>query len=226
MTAKGSGDRMTTNGLTFRALRHRNFALFFAGQGLSLCGTWMQSLAQSWLVYRLTGSPFLLGLVGFVGQVPVLAFGLFGGLLADRWPRRRLLVTTQALSLLQASLIAGLTLSGRITVGWILALAALLGTINALDMPVRQSLVADLVPRRDLPSAIGLNSSVFNIARILGPSVAGVIVAAAGEGLCFLVNAASFLVRIAVVLAIRIIPRPPTAHDSPAGPPPRAPASA
>src|SRR5881296_1660698 len=153
----------------------------------------MQSLAQSWLVYRLTGSPFLLGLVGFVGQAPVLAFGLFGGLLADRWPRRQLLVTTQTLSLLQAALLAVLTLSGRITVGWILALAALLGTINALDMPVRQSLVADLVPRSDLPSAIGLNSSAFNVARILGPSIAGIIVAAAGEGLCFLVNAASFL---------------------------------
>jgi len=163
----------------------------------------MQSLAQSWLVYRLTGSPFLLGLVGFVGQVPVLAFGLFGGLLADRWPRRRLLVTTQSLSLLQAMLLAGLTLNGRITVDWILALSALLGTINALDMPVRQSLVADLVPRSDLSSAIGLNSSAFNVARILGPSVAGVIVAAAGEGLCFLVNAASFLVVIACLLAIQ-----------------------
>jgi MFS family permease len=187
----------------WRALYHRNFALFFAGQGISLCGTWMQSLAQSWLIYRLTGSPFLLGLVGFVGQVPVLAFGLFGGLLADRWPRRRLMLTTQVLSLVQAALLAGLTLSGRITVGWIMALAALLGTINALDMPIRQSLVADLVPRSDLPSAIGLNSSAFNVARILGPSIAGIIVAAAGEGLCFLLNAASFLVVIACLLAIR-----------------------
>ncbi len=201
-------------GVIARALGHRNFALFFAGQGLSLCGTWMQSLAQSWLVYRLTGSPFLLGLVGFVGQVPVLAFGLFGGLLADRWPRRRLMVTTQALSLLQASLLAALTLNGRITVGWILALAALLGTINALDMPVRQSLVADLVPRSDLSSAIGLNSSAFNLARILGPSIAGVIIAASGEGLCFLLNAASFLVVIACLMAIRIAPTPRTAHES------------
>ena len=208
--------RLGRAGVTFRALNHRNFALFFAGQGLSLCGTWMQSLAQSWLVYRLTGSPFLLGLVGFVGQAPVLAFGLFGGLLADRWPRRQLLVTTQTLSLLQAALLAGLTLSGRITVGWILALAALLGTINALDMPVRQSLVADLVPRSDLPSAIGLNSSAFNVARILGPSLAGVIVAFSGEGLCFLINAVSFLVVIACLLAIRITPTPRTAHESPA----------
>jgi MFS family permease len=200
----------------WRALYHRNFALFFAGQGISLCGTWMQSLAQSWLVYRLTGSPFLLGLVGFVGQVPVLVFGLVGGLLADRWPRRRLMVTTQVLSLLQASLLAGLTLNGQITVGWILGLAALLGTINALDMPVRQSLVADLVPRSELPSAIGLNSSAFNAARILGPSIAGVIVAAAGEGLCFLLNAASFLVVIACLLAIRVTPTPRAAQESPA----------
>src|SRR5438105_13509502 len=160
----------------------------------------MQSLAQSWLVYRLTGSPFLLGLVGFVGQVPVLAFGLFGGLLADRWPRRRLLVTTQALSLLQASLLAGLTLSGRITVGWILALAALLGTINALDMPVRQSLVADVVPRSALPSALGLDSSGFSVRRILGPSSAGIIPAAAGDGLSCLINAGSLRLGIAGVL--------------------------
>src|SRR5260370_12794011 len=146
----------------------------------------MQSLAQRWLVSRLTGSPFLLGLVGFVGQAPVLAFGLFGGLLADRWPRRQLLVTTQTLSLLQAALLAGLTLSGRITVGWILALAALLGTINALAMPARQSLVADLVPRSDLHSATRLNSSIFNVARLLRPSLGGGIVPFAGQRLCFL----------------------------------------
>src|SRR5437867_9096285 len=164
----------------------------------------MQSLAQSWLVYRLTGSPFLLGLVGFVGQAPVLAFGLFGGLLADRWPRRKLLVTTQTLSLLQAALLAVLTLSGRITVGWILALAALLGTINALDMPVRQSFIADLVPRADLPSAIGLNSSAFNAARIIGPSLAGLLVAAVGEGVCFLINALSFLAVIGCLLAMEV----------------------
>ena len=150
---------MTTAGSAWRALDNRNFALFFAGQGLSLCGTWMQSLAQSWLIYRLTGSPLLLGLVGFVSQVPVLGFGLLGGLLADRWPRHRLLLITQTLSLLQAMVLAGLTLSGHITIGWIMGLAAVLGLINALDMPVRQSFIADLVPRADLPSAIGLNSS-------------------------------------------------------------------
>jgi MFS family permease len=204
MTAKGSGDRMTTAGSTWRALDNRNFALFFAGQGLSLCGTWMQSLAQSWLIYRLTGSPLLLGLVGFVSQVPVLGFGLLGGVLADRWPRHRLLLITQTLSLLQAMILAGLTLSGHITIGWIMGLAAVLGLINALDMPVRQSFIADLVPRADLPSAIGLNSSAFNAARIIGPSVAGFLVAAVGEGVCFLVNALSFLAVIGCLLAMEV----------------------
>ena len=195
---------MTTAGSTWRALDHRNFVLFFAGQGLSLCGTWMQSLAQSWLIYRLTGSPLLLGLVGFVSQVPVLGFGLLGGVLADRWPRHRLLLITQTLSLLQAMILAGLTLSGHITIGWIMGLAAVLGLINALDMPVRQSFIADLVPRADLPSAIGLNSSAFNAARIIGPSVAGFLVAAVGEGVCFLVNALSFLAVIGCLLAMEV----------------------
>ena len=195
---------MTTAGSTWRALDNRNFALFFAGQGLSLCGTWMQSLAQSWLIYRLTGSPLLLGLVGFVSQVPVLGFGLLGGVLADRWPRDRLLLITQTLSLLQATILAGLTLSGHITIGWIMGLAAVLGLINALDMPVRQSFIADLVPRADLQSAIGLNSSAFNAARIIGPSVAGFLVAAVGEGVCFLVNALSFLAVIGCLLAMEV----------------------
>ena len=190
--------------MIWRALDNRNFALFFAGQGLSLCGTWMQSLAQSWLIYRLTGSPLLLGLVGFVSQVPVLGFGLLGGVLADRWPRHRLLLITQSLSLLQAMILAGLTLSGHITIGWIMGLAAVLGLINALDMPVRQSFIADLVPRADLPSAIGLNSSAFNAARIIGPSLAGFLVAAVGEGVCFLVNALSFLAVIGCLLAMEV----------------------
>ena len=164
----------------------------------------MQSLAQSWLIYRLTGSPLLLGLVGFVSQVPVLGFGLLGGVLADRWPRHRLLLITQTLSLLQAVILAGLTLSGHITVGWIMGLAAVLGLINALDMPVRQSFIGDLVPRADLPSAIGLNSSAFNAARIIGPSVAGFLVAAVGEGVCFLINALSFLAVIGCLLAMRV----------------------
>lgn len=173
----------------------------------------MQSLAQAWLVYRLTGSPFLLGLVGFASQAPVLVFGLLGGVAADRWPRHRMLVATQSLSLLQAITLAALTLSGNITVGRVLALACLLGIISALDMPVRQSFVADLVPRTDLPSAIGLNSSVFNAARIIGPSVAGILVATVGEGLCFLLNAVSFLAVIVCLLLIRLTPKLATPHE-------------
>jgi MFS family permease len=164
----------------------------------------MQSLAQAWLIYRLTGSPFLLGLVEFASRAPILAIGLVGGLLADRWPRRRVMIATQTLSLLQAGAMAALTLSGHITVGWILALATLLGIINALDIPVRQAFMTDLVPRAAIPSAIGLNSSAFNTARIVGPSLAGFLVVTAGEGLCFLLNALSFLILLACLLAMRI----------------------
>ena len=201
--------------MIWRALAHRNFALFFIGQGLSLSGTWMQSLAQSWLVYRLTGSPLLLGLVAFASQAPVLAFGLLGGVLADRWPRHRLLLVTQSLSLIQAATLATLTLTGAVTVHWILGLAAVLGLINALDMPVRQSFIAELVPRADLPSAIGLNSSAFNAARIIGPSIAGVLVASVGEGICFLINTLSFLAVIACLLAMRLPEKPTPAHENP-----------
>ena len=203
---------MNKPGSAWRALKNRNFALFFAGQGLSLCGTWMQSLAQSWLIYRLTGSPLLLGLVGFISQAPVLAFGLLGGVFADRWPRYRLLLITQALSLLQAGILAGVTLTGHITVTWIMVLAGFLGLINALDMPVRQSFIADLVPRADLSSAIGLNSSAFNAARIVGPSVAGLLVATLGEGVCFLINALSFLAVIGCLLAIQLPQNTKAAH--------------
>jgi MFS family permease len=198
----------------WRALAHRNFALFFVGQAFSLCGTWMQGLAQSWLVYRLTGSALLLGLVAFVSQIPVLALGLWGGVIADRWPRRGLLIATQALSLLQAASLGALTITGHITVPRILLLSALLGLINAVDMPVRQAFVAELVPRADLPSAIGLNSSIFNAARIVGPSLAGVLVATVGEGVCFLFNAFSFLAVIACLLAIRVAPKPLAARQS------------
>lgn len=193
-----------TGGTAWRALRHRNFALFFTGQGLSLCGTWMQSLAQAWLVYRLTGSPFLLGLVEFAARAPILAFGLVGGLLADRWPRHRVLLATQTLSLVQAAVLAALTLSGHITIEWILVLATLMGFINAVDVPVRQSFVGYLVPRADIPSAIGLNSSAFNSARIIGPSVAGLLVVTVGEGLCFLLNALSYLIVIGCLVAMRV----------------------
>jgi MFS family permease len=204
---------MNKPGSAWRALGNRNFALFFVGQGLSLCGTWMQGLAQSWLIYRMTGSPLLLGLVGFISQAPVLAFGLLGGVLADRWPRHRLLLITQTLSLLQAGILAGVTLTGHVSVAWIMGLAGFLGFINALDMPVRQSFIADLVPRADLSSAIGLNSSAFNAARIVGPSVAGLLVATVGEGVCFLINALSFLAVIGCLLAMQLPQTAKAARD-------------
>jgi len=204
------------NGSPFRALRHRNFTLFFAGQGLSLCGTWMQSLAQAWLVYRLTGSPFLLGLVEFVGRAPIL-LSLAGGLLADRWSRRRVIIATQVLSLLQAGTLAILTLNGQITIEWILGLSLFLGIVNAVDIPVRQSFVGNLVPRADLPSAIGLSSSAFNAARIIGPSLAGILVATIGEGPCFLVNALSYPIVIGCLLAMRFQKIARTAPESAIG---------
>lgn len=191
-------------GSPWRALSHRNFALFFAGHGLSLCGTWMQSMAQAWLIYRLTGSPFLLGLAEFLARGPLLAFGLVGGLLADRWPRYHLMFVTQTLLLCHAGALAVLTLSGAITVEWIMGLAFFQGVISILEVPVRQSFFTSLVPHADIPSAIGLNSSLFNSARIIGPSIAGVLVGTVGEGVCFLLNAVSFLVVLGCLAAMRI----------------------
>ena len=192
-----------------RSFRHRNYRLFFFGQAISLVGTWMQSVALSWLLYRLTGSSLELGLLGFCSQLPVFLFSLAGGVLADRLNRHRLLVGTQVASLIQASILAGLTLSGHVATWHLYVLASLLGLINAVDVPVRQSFVVELVDKKDLHNAIGLNSSMFNAARVVGPSVAGILVAAIGEGWCFLVNAASFLAVIAGLLAMRLVPRAP-----------------
>jgi|CXWL01.1.fsa_nt_gi MFS family permease len=199
----------------WRALGHRNFALFFTGHGLSLCGTWMQTLAQAWLVYRLTSSPFMLGLVEFLARGPVLVFGIAGGILADRWPRRRLMLVTQSLLLLQAIVLAGLTLTNVVTIEWVLGLALCMGLISAVEVPTRQAFVTDLVPRADIPSAIGMNSSLFNTARIIGPSLAGVVVAVAGEGWCFVLNALSFLLVIGCVAAMQFPVRPTLDHPHP-----------
>jgi MFS family permease len=171
---------------------------------VSFTGTWMQSVAQSWLVYRLTGSAWLLGLVGFAGQVPVFLFGPLGGVMADRHSRYRIIILTQTLAMTQALLLAFLTLSGRVTVDAILALALMLGVVNAFDLPTRQSFVVELVGKQDLMNAIALNSSMINSARIVGPAMAGVIVAWLGEGLCFLINGLSFTAVIAGLLAMRI----------------------
>lgn len=187
-----------------RALRHRNYRIYFIGLFISFVGTWMQTVAQSWLVYRLSGSAWILGLVGFAGQVPVFLFAPFAGVIADRYNRRRIIIITQTLAMIQALLLAALTLSGRITVELVLALALMNGMINSFDMPTRQSFVAELVGKQDLMNAIALNSSMINSARIIGPAIAGVVVATIGEGLCFLLNGLSYIAVISGLFAIKV----------------------
>ena len=189
---------------TFRAFRHRNFRLFLFGQIVSLVGTWMQNVAQAWLVYRLSHSALLLGTAWFCSQIPVFALGSIGGVMSDRHSRHRIVVTTQILSMLQAFALGILTLSGHVRVWHILALALTLGTINAFDMPARQALIVQLANKEDLLNAISLNSAIFNAARIVGPAIAGLLVAALGEGVCFVLNGVSFLAVIAALLAMRV----------------------
>ncbi len=191
-----------------RALRHRNYRLFFAGQGISLVGTWLTRVAISWLVYRLTGSALLLGLVSFAGQVPTFLLAPFAGVLIDRWNRHRILVVTQAIAMVQSALLAYFALSETITVAHLLVLALVQGLINAFDMPARQSFVVEMVETRaDLPNAIALNSSLVNGARLLGPSIGGVLIAAVGEGWCFAIDAVSYVAVLASLLAMRVKPR-------------------
>lgn len=193
------------------AFRHRNFRLFFAGQCVSMVGTWVQQIAQSWLVYRLTGSPFMLGLTSFAGQIPILFLAPFGGLFSDRFDRRRMLLVTQSVLMLQALALATLTLSGRIQVWHVLALASVYGVSMGFDTPVRQSLIIALVgDRRDLPNAIALNSMLMNVSRMIGPSVAGLLLAFISEGWCFLINAATYLAILACAAALRLAPRVPS----------------
>ena len=188
-----------------RALRHRNFRLFLAGQFISLVGTWMQTVALGWLVYRLSHSPFLLGLAGFLGQIPSLFFSPLAGVWADRWNRHHMVIATQVLAMLQALALAALVLSGRATIAEVLGLTLLLGFVNAMDVPSRQSFVFEMVQGADdLPSAIALNSSVFNLARLIGPSIAGILISVVGEGTVFLLNAVSYIAVIAALLAIRL----------------------
>ncbi|MDQ3685020.1 MAG: MFS transporter [Acidobacteriota bacterium] len=196
-----------TRSSLFRALSHRSYQLFFGGQLVSLTGTWMQSIAQSWLVYRLTGSAVLLGLVGFSSQIPVLLLASFGGAIADRYSRRRVLLITQTIAMLLALTLAALTLTGRIEVWHLYVLGALLGTANAFDIPTRQAFVVDLVGKEDLINAIALNSSMFNGARIVGPAIAGLLVAAVGEGWCFLLNGTSYVAVLASLLLMNVTPR-------------------
>ncbi len=200
---------------SFRALRHRNFRLFVFGQIVSLVGTWMQSVAQSWLVYRLSHSELLLGTAWFCAQIPVFALGPLGGLASDRYSRHRIVVLTQTLSMLQALALAALTLSNKVEVWHVLVLATILGSINAFDMPARQSLIIQMTSKSDLLSAISLNSAIFNAARVIGPGVAGLLVAGFGEGVCFLLNSLSFLAVIGGLLAMRLPRFVPQRQDSP-----------
>ncbi len=211
-------ERRASLAFVLRALRYRNYRLFFGGQVVSLVGTWITTTATSWLVYRLTGSPFLLGVVGFSGQFPAFVLGPFAGLFVDRWNRHRLLVATQTVSMLQSFALAALTLSGRITVPSIIGLSIVQGLVNAFDMPGRQAFLITMIENKaDLGNAIALNSSMVNVARLLGPSIAGVIIAASSEGWCFLLDGFSYCTVIAALLAMRI--PPPAART---GPRPRA----
>ena len=188
-----------------RALGHRNFRLFFCGQSLSLIGTWMTRLATSWLVYRLTGSSLLLGVISFAGQIPTFLVAPLAGVWVDRWERRRVLLITQFLAALQSLALAALTLSGRITIAEIVWLSVFQGLINAFDMPARQSFLVQMVDgRADLSNAIALNSTMVNGARLLGPAAAGLIIAAVGEGYCFLIDGLSYLAVIASLFAMKI----------------------
>jgi MFS family permease len=194
-----------------RALRHRNYRLFFAGQGTSLIGTWLTRVAMAWLVYRLTNSALLLGVVGFAGAIPTFLLAPIAGVLVDRWNRHRVLVVTQAFAMVQSGLLAWFALRGTITVWHILSLAVFQGLINAFDTPARQAFVVEMVDaREDMANAIALNSSMVNAARLIGPSVAGILIAAVGEGWCFFIDAVSYFAVIASLLLMRLRPRAPS----------------
>jgi MFS family permease len=197
---------------SLRAFRHRDYRLFFAGQLTSLVGTWMQTVAQSWLVYRITGSATLLGVVGFASQFPIFLLSPIAGAVADTYPRRKTMIIIQTLMMLLAFPLAALTLMNRIQVWQVMVLAILLGFVNSFDIPVRQSFIAEMVGREDLINAIALNSSMMNGARVIGPAVAGILVSIVGEGWCFLLNGVSYLAVIIGLLFIRAGNTPPREH--------------
>ena len=189
----------------FSSLRSRNYRLFFVGQCISLIGTWMQQVALSWLIYRLTGSALLLGTVAFINQIPSFLISPFAGVFTDRFERRRIMLITQALCMVEALALAFLALIGLIQVWHILAFALFVGIVNAFDAPTRQSMVVELVDRKeDLSNAIALNSAMFNAARLIGPSAAGILIALVGEGYCFLINGVSYIAVIGALMMIRI----------------------
>jgi MFS family permease len=199
--------RTETAGMShaWRSLRHRNFRLFFGGQTISLVGTWMTRIATAWLVYRLTHSALLLGTVSFAGQIPTFLVAPFAGVWIDRWDRRQVLVWTQTLAMVQSFALAGLTFSGLITIHWILFLSVMQGIINAFDMPGRQAFMVQMVEdRSDLGNAIAINSSMVNVARLIGPSLAGMLIAVTSEAWCFLIDGVSYIAVIASLLMMHV----------------------
>jgi MFS family permease len=204
--SKGGPDKSAYSPkLIFRSLKYRNYKLFFSGQSISLIGTWMQRIAMPWLVYHITGSAFLLGLVGFAGQIPTFLLSPVAGVLTDRWNRYHVLLVTQILSLIQATVLTWLCLSGSIQVWQIVILSIAMGCINAFDIPARHSFVVDMVEKKeDLGNAIALNSLMFNGARLIGPSFAGIILASTSEGICFLLNAISYIFVIISLLLMKL----------------------
>jgi len=199
----------------FRSLGYRNYRLFFYGQSISLIGTWMQRIAVPWLVYRMTGSAMLLGISGFAGQIPSLVLSPFAGVITDRWNRYHVLIWSQVLSMIHAFLLAWLVLSGSIQVWHIILLSFVIGCINTFDVPARHSFVIEMVEKKeDLGNAIALNSLMFNGARLIGPSIAGALLAAAGEGVCFLINGISFMGVIVSLLLMRVNTKAPEAKNS------------
>ena len=199
---------------SLRAFRHRNYRLFFSGQSISVIGTWIQQLAMSWLVYRMTGSAWLLGVTAFAGQISILVFAPFGGIWADRFDRRTLLIATQAFAMLQGLALAALTYSGLVEVWHIVVMALLLGTVMAIDMPIRQSFTTEMVPdREDLPSAIAFNGFMQNAGRMIGPTIAGMLLAVSSEAFCFLLNGVSKIAVLAGIFMMSIAPRERPAQE-------------
>ncbi len=197
---------------TLRALRYRNYRLFFTGQSISLIGTWMERIALGWLVYKLTNSAFLLGLVSFLSQIPTFLLAIVAGVIADRYSKHKIVIITQVLAMIQAFVLAILTLTHVINIWHIIILSIIVGLINAFDMPTRQSFVVELVEdKNDLSNAIALNSSMFNAARLIGPTIAGILISFFGEGICFLINALSF---IAVIIALLFMKIKPVIHTA------------
>lgn len=205
MNKFGSGNNRDRFKIIFRSLQYRNYRLFFSGQSISLIGTWMQRIAMPWLVYHMTGSAFLLGVVGFAGQIPTFLLAPVAGVLTDQWSRYKVLLITQIVSLLQALILAILSLAGIIQIWHIVVLSIALGCINAFDVPARHSFVIDMVEKKEhLGNAIALNSLMFNGARLIGPSIAGVMLATTGEGICFLINALSYVFIIISLLMMKL----------------------